>query len=136
MSETLEHPKEESLLGPTLTTVFIHALIPIGLGLFVVYRLDEYVTIFNSANVDLPTFTSTVIEFSQAARGNVGAFFAIIGILLAGDGLGYYLLRRYAERVWARLWWGFVFAVECAILAGVFRTIVLPAREIMDSVPK
>ena len=133
MTDSPKHPKDESVFGPTLTMVFIHALIPVGLGLFVLYRVPEYREIFEMAQVALPSISVMVLDFSKAARENAAAFFAIIGILLAADGLGYYLLRRFAERVWARLWWGAVFAIECLLLAGVFRAIVLPARTIAES---
>ena len=95
--------------------------------------MDQYEALFGGLNVSLPALTSTVLGFSRAAAENVPAFFAIIGILLAGDGLGYYLLRRYAERPWGRLWWWGVLAVEALVLAGVFRTIILPARRIAES---
>ncbi|HUW58624.1 MAG TPA: hypothetical protein VMZ92_18450 [Planctomycetota bacterium] len=134
MEEETQQDGEEPLLAPTLTTVFIHALIPIGLGLFLVYRMPEYEDLFGNMGVSLPAFTRALIEFSGEAARHAGAFFGIIGILLAGDGLGYYLLRRYAERVWARVWWGGVFAVECLVLAGVFRSIVLPAWAMAESV--
>lgn len=135
MTTDSEQPKEESLLGPTLTMVFIHALIPVGLALFVLFRIPEYRELFQTAGVTLPWPTEAVMEFSESAGEHAVALFAFVGILLVGDGLGYYLLRRYAGTGWGKLWWGCVFFGECAILAGVFRLIVLPAREIMKSVP-
>ncbi len=136
MEEDRAKPKEESLLGPTLTMLFIHSLIPIGLVLFVLYRIPEYRDLFQNAGVTLPLFTELVIEFSESAREHAAALFAFVGVFLTGDALGYYLLRRYAEKVWAKVWWGAAFFVQCAILAGVFRTIIVPARQIMESVPK
>lgn len=136
MEENLRQSRDESLLAPTLTMIFIHSLIPIGLALFVLYRIPEYRDLFQNAGVMLPSFTELVIEFSESAREHAAALFAFVGVFLTGDALGYYLLRRYAGRGWGKLWWGCVLFVECAILAGVFRTIILPARQLMESVAR
>jgi len=133
MEKAPRKPKSASALGPTLRMLFIHALIPIGLTFFLLYRVPEYLQIFEDWQVALPWITVLIINLSDFARRHVLFLPLMAAAFLVLDGAMYYALRQLEEGIWSWLWWGFVLLAEGAALAAVLYAVVLPYRQLIDA---
>jgi type II secretory pathway component PulF len=133
VEEKTQKPKSGSVLGATLTMLFIHALIPVGLTFFLTYRVPEFRQTFADMQVALPAFTAFIIDLSDFAQRHEFFLPALAAAFLVLDGAVYYALRFLEERTWSRLWWGFVFLVEGAALAAMFYAVIMPYTRLIDA---
>lgn len=125
-----------SLLVPTLITVVVHALIPIGLLWFLVIQVPQFQDIFASLDVELPTLTQIVLSVSAVAKDYFLLLVPLLGGLLALDGFISCSLRRSGRKTPAMLWGLLVILVEgtAAGLAGL--AMRLPFLPLMEALGK
>lgn len=123
----------KQLIAPTLRVVFIHLLLPLGLFVFLTYKVPDFARMFSEMDVALPTITRCVLAVSRAIGTTWWLFLPAMLFLLAADGGVYLLLRRFGHKGIATLWFVGVFFAQVACAAFCALGVLLPLEVLMDN---
>ena len=118
-------PKRESILASLPAVVVVHALIPVGILLYLVFGVTG-IRQWANRGLALPSITTVVLNLSTYVEQHLVVAAGFLAAFLALDASVYYLLRQAEERLWARLWWWFIMGLETLLLLGVFNAVRLP----------
>lgn len=127
-------PKPEPLFWPTFAVVFRHALMPVGLVIFLVWIVPKFAALYTHFEADLPGVTLAVIAVSDFARKYVFALPLLVCGFLVLDVLVYVSVRRAAGKTAGKIWSVFVLLIQGAVLAAVVLGMMLAYVRLIGSI--
>lgn len=110
----------------TLFTVFLHSWVPVGLGIFLTFGAPRFEAQFADADATLPQLTARVFALSQTFRVSWIKITVLVGLLLAIDGVIFFVMRRSLGAVAASIWSGLIILGEVALAAICVVSVFLP----------
>jgi type II secretory pathway component PulF len=116
-------------------TLLIHALVPLGVLLMLIFVVPQVAESWKSMEVELPTVSVAVLALSQWTRRYfvIVAPAALIGLMAAEGFLVAWIWRHRRRFILAIAWWGVVAVVEGAMVLAMILAIYLPIIRLQES---
>ena len=131
-SEALVRPVPHGrALRSTLPSVLAHMLFAVGLMVFLWHEAPGYAGVFGDLGVVTPAPTMLVLAVADIIRSSPGALVLLMLAGLGMDGVVHYVLRRWAPRVWSRLWGWVIAVVLVGCIAGVYLALHVPLAQVV-----
>jgi len=127
----LAHGDRPALIRASVRAAIIHALMPLGLFMFLVYKVPKLSIMFEELDVELPTLTRLMLSWSNFLKHYWPLAFLLLLIFLAADTVIYFLLRRHVGKLAGGGWYAFGLLFETACVGFCYIATVLPMQTII-----